>query len=57
MFVHELTKILDAHGINYEIVNGFVMAEDVYTLDGVLHVETLDLTDISKEQLWYWLGY
>lgn len=57
MTVKELTRILDAHGITYEVVNGLVLVDDEYTINGVLHVETLDMTDISKEQLWDWLGY
>ena len=57
MTIQELTKILKDHGIAFEIVDGKVMAEDVYTYNGELHVDILDMTDISKEQLWDWLGY
>lgn len=57
MYVHELVKILEAHGITFWIEDGKVMAEDEYTYNGELHVDILDMTDISKEQLWDWLGY
>ena len=57
MTIQELTKILEAHGITFWIEDGKVMAEDEYTYNGVLHVDILDMTDISKEQLWDWLGY
>lgn len=57
MTIQELTKILEAHGITFWIEDGKVMAEDEYTYNGELHVDILDMTDISKEQLWDWLGY
>ena len=57
MTIEKLTKILDQHFINYEIIGNKVMAEDVYTINGVLHVDVLDMTYISEEQLWDWLGY
>ena len=57
MTIHELTKILDAHGVRFEIIDNKVIAESEYSLDGVFYTETLDLTYISKEQLWDWLGY
>ena len=57
MYISELTKILDAHGIKYEVIGNKVMAEDNYTINGVLHTDILDMTYISKEQLWDWLGY
>lgn len=57
MTIAKLTRILDQHFINYEIIGNKVMAEDVYTINGVLHVDILDMTYISEEQLWDWLGY
>ncbi len=57
MTIAELTRILTKHGISYEIIGSKVMAEDCYTINGVLHTDILDLTYISKEQLYDWLGY
>lgn len=57
MTIQELTKILEEHGITFWIEDGKVMAEDEYTYNGELHVDILDMTDISEEQLWDWLGY
>jgi hypothetical protein len=57
MTITELTKILTKHGINYQIINGKVIADDNYTMGGIAFTDTLDLTYISKEQLYDWLGY
>lgn len=57
MTITQLTRILDQHGIAYEITDGKVIAEDSYSIDGILYSDTLDLTDISPEQLYDWLGY
>lgn len=52
-----LANILKDHGINYEIINGRVIAEDHYTINGVPGMDTLDVTDMNKRQLLDWLGY
>ena len=52
-----LANILKDHGINYEIINGRVIAEDHYTINGVPGMDTIDVTDMSKRQLLDWLGY
>lgn len=57
MTIEKLTRILGKHGIKYEVIAGKVMVEDEYTINGVLHTDTLDMTDISPEQLYDWLGY
>jgi hypothetical protein len=57
MTIQELTKILEAHGITFWFEDGKVIAEDEYTYNGELHTDILDMTYISKEQLWDWLGY
>ena len=57
MTITQLTRILDQHGIAYEVIDGKVIAEDSYSINGVLHTDTLDMTDISPEQLYDWLGY
>ena len=57
MYISELTRILDAHGIKYEVIGNTVLAEDNYTINGVPYTDILDMTYISKEQLWDWLGY
>jgi hypothetical protein len=57
MTINELTHILDKHGIIYSIVNNKVIANDEYSVNGVLYTDTLDLTYISVEQLYDWLGY
>ena len=33
------------------------MVEDDYTINGILHTDILDMTGISPEQLYDWLGY
>jgi len=57
MTIEKLTSILEKHGIKFEVIDNKVMAEDEYTINGVLHTDTLDMTDISPEQLYDWLGY
>lgn len=57
MTINELTHILDKHGIIYNIINNKVIANDEYSVNGVLYTDTLDLTYISVEQLYDWLGY
>ena len=57
MTIEKLTRILEKHGIKYEVISNKVMVEDEYTINGVLHTDTLDMTDISPEQLYDWLGY
>lgn len=57
MTITQLTRILDQHGIAYEVINGKVIAEDSYSIDGTLYNDAIDLTYISPEQLYDWLGY
>ena len=57
MTIKQLARILEQHGINYTIINNKVLAEDCYSINGVLHRDILDMTDISPEQLYDWLGY
>ena len=57
MTIKKLTSILERHGINFQVIGSKVIAEDQYTINGVLHTDTLDMTDISPEQLYDWLGY
>lgn len=57
MPINKLTSILERHGIKYEVIDNRVMAEEEYTINGVLHSDTIDMTDISPVQLYDWLGY
>ena len=52
-----LTTILDAHSITYEIIDGRVIADDNYTLNGIGYTDKIDLTEYNMEQLKDWLGY
>lgn len=57
MTINELTHVLDKHGITYWVIRNKVYAKDEYSINGVLYSDTLDLTYISVEQLYDWLGY
>ena len=57
MTIQELTKILDAHGITYEVAGDKVIADSDYSLNGMQYTDKVDLTDITKKQLYDWLGY
>ena len=57
MTIEKLARILAKHSINFTIVDTKVIAEDQYTINGVLHTDTIVLTDISPKQLYAWLGY
>lgn len=57
MTISQIARILTKHGINYTIVGNKIMVDDEYTINGILHTDTLDMTYISPEQLYDWLGY
>ncbi len=57
MTIQELTRILTKHGITYNVINGKVIAIDEYSINGEIFTELLDMTYISPEQLYDWLGY
>ena len=57
MTISQIERILAKHGIGYTITGNKIMADDEYTINGILHTDTIDLTDISKEHLYEWLGY
>lgn len=57
MTISQIARILTKHGINYTITGNKIMVEDEYTINGILYTDTLDMTDISPEQLYDWLGY
>ena len=57
MTIQELTRILTKHGINYTVAGGKVIAIDEYSINGEIFTELQDLTHISKERLYDWLGY
>ena len=54
---NQLTKVLEKHGIKFELVADKVIAQDEYTINGVLHSDTIDLTGITRGKLYDWLGY
>lgn len=57
MTISQIARILTKHGINYSIDGSKIIAEDVYTINSVLHIDTIDLTDIDRDNLYDWLGY
>ena len=57
MTIRQLTKVLEQHGIKFEVISNKVIVEDEYTINGVLHSDTVDLTNISNKELYDWLGY
>ena len=57
MTISQIARILTKHGINYTITGNKIIADDEYTINGILHTDTIDITDINKEQLYEWLGY
>ena len=57
MTTQELARILTKHGITYTVANGKVIAIDEYSINGEIFTELLDLTHISPERLYDWLGY
>ena len=57
MTISQIERILAKHGIGYTITGNKIMADDEYTINGILHTDTIDLTGISKEHLYEWLGY
>ena len=57
MTIKQLTKVLEQHGIALQVIANRVMVQDEYSINGVLHTDTVDLTDISIDNLKDWLGY
>lgn len=57
MTISQIARILTKHGINYTITENKIMADDEYTINGILHTDMIDLTNIGPEQLCDWLGY
>ncbi len=57
MTIKQLTRVLELHGITYEIIGNKVIAEDSYSINGILHTDPIDLTGIEREKLFDWLGY
>ena len=57
MTISQIARILTKHGINYTITGNKIIADDEYTINGILHTDTLDMTDIDSEKLYEWLGY
>lgn len=52
-----LSTILSIHHIQHKVIDNRMLVENEYTIDGVLHTETIDMTDISIDDLYDWLGY
>ncbi len=61
MRIEDITRILDQHHIGNSTVNGIVLADHWYTKrEGdktTSHLEVVNLTNYTKEQLYRWLGY
>ena len=57
MTITQITRALERHGIAYEVIDDRVMAEEHYTINCVPYTDIIDLTDISPEKLYDWLGY
>lgn len=57
MTVQEIAKILETHGINYEITGNKIIADSDYTLNGIQYTDKVNLSDMNKNQLYDWLGY
>lgn len=52
-----ITRVLNAHNIENEIVGDRVVAIEIYTKDGIPGEDRVDLTDWSFDRLYTWLGY
>ena len=53
-----ISQILKVHSINYRIDDaGRIFAEEVYTLNGRVYSEWVDVTYWNHDKLYAWLGY
>lgn len=52
-----IKMILKRHGINFEMINDRLIADDEYSIDGKLYIEKADLTNYSVQSIKTWLGY
>ena len=57
MTISQIARILSKHGIGYTITENKIIADDEYTINGILHTDIIDMTDIDSEELYSWLGY
>lgn len=54
---NKIAKILRDHGINYTMDNDVIIADELYTYDGKLCVDKINMTGWTKSKLYDWLGY
>jgi len=52
-----IQMILKRHGINFEMINDRLIADDEYSMDGKLYSEKRDLTNYKIVDVKAWLGY
>jgi len=53
----KIKNILSNHGIDTKIVNGRLMAEELYTMDQVLLSKWIDVTGYTLKQIRNFLNY
>lgn len=52
-----IIQILESHSISIKECCGRLLAEEVYTLNGSVGSEWVDVTDWTITKIMYWLGY
>lgn len=50
-------RLLEEHGIKCWIKFNQLLAEEVYTQNGEIHISVVDLTDYTIGDIKIWLGY
>lgn len=58
MTIQKLSRILNQHHISHRLTEmERLEAEEVYTRDGQVYTDWIDVTDFTLRQLLDWLGY
>lgn len=52
-----IVRILNLHCIYYMIDAGRIFAEEVYTVNGKIYSNFIDVTGWTHKELYSWLGY
>lgn len=57
MTITKISRILNAHHISHKLVDNHIFAEEVYTYEGQVNSNWIDVTNFTFGQLLGWLGY
>lgn len=57
MTIKKISELLNLHHISHKLENERLLAEEVYTYEGQVYSDWIDVTNFTFGQLLGWLGY